>query len=299
MDQDAFFRAILDDPEDDTLRLAQADWLEEHGHDARAAWIRASCDLAPVRHNDPNFGELVRREWELFRLCRPEWWTDIKGVTPHNDRGLFRFEVRSKTAATRLGKVSWLGDAVAGGWLEGISIGWCDGSLARVVARWKSPARAVPLFVKPAPQISDEGLALYLDVPHLWGLDLTGYSLRNPSAHRLLRRSDLRELRLAIRSGEGDLAIVLEPIGQLVGLRLLAIQWSPHLSDDHLALLGGLTGLRRLHLWGCKALTDVGLSRLTGLVGLRRLDLWGSSDITEAGIVPFRRALPQVRIESY
>ena len=40
--------AILDAPEDDVPRLAYADWLEEHGYDARAEFIRLQCRLACV-----------------------------------------------------------------------------------------------------------------------------------------------------------------------------------------------------------------------------------------------------------
>jgi uncharacterized protein (TIGR02996 family) len=40
MASDALFEAILDDPDDDGVRLVYADWLEEHGGQARAEFIR-------------------------------------------------------------------------------------------------------------------------------------------------------------------------------------------------------------------------------------------------------------------
>jgi uncharacterized protein (TIGR02996 family) len=43
-DEAAFLRAMLDDPTDDTLRLAFADWLEERG-DPRCELIRLTCKL--------------------------------------------------------------------------------------------------------------------------------------------------------------------------------------------------------------------------------------------------------------
>lgn len=41
-DEEAFLAAILADPEDDTVRLVFADWLDENGHHARAGFIRAT-----------------------------------------------------------------------------------------------------------------------------------------------------------------------------------------------------------------------------------------------------------------
>jgi uncharacterized protein (TIGR02996 family) len=148
-----FVRAMLDEPEGDLPRLAFADWLEERGEEARAEWIRGSCRLAQTHYNDPAFGDVVTKEREAFLRCRPTWWAEITGVYQYNRRGLFRFEVRSRTALTRLGKVRWLEKAVAEGWLEGISISWCDGSLARVVAGWKGFVREIPLFVSVGPQV--------------------------------------------------------------------------------------------------------------------------------------------------
>ncbi len=40
-DGDLLFKAILDNPEDDTLRLVYADWLQEQGQDDRAEFIRS------------------------------------------------------------------------------------------------------------------------------------------------------------------------------------------------------------------------------------------------------------------
>ena len=40
-DLTALVEAIRDDPDDDDLRLVFADWLEEHGQEDRAAWVRA------------------------------------------------------------------------------------------------------------------------------------------------------------------------------------------------------------------------------------------------------------------
>jgi uncharacterized protein (TIGR02996 family) len=45
MNDEAFFQAVLDEPDDEDLRLIYADWLEERG-DPRGEFIRVQCRLA-------------------------------------------------------------------------------------------------------------------------------------------------------------------------------------------------------------------------------------------------------------
>jgi uncharacterized protein (TIGR02996 family) len=52
-DREALFRAILADPDDDTLRLIYADALEEAGQARRAAFVRTQVQLAGVPEYDP------------------------------------------------------------------------------------------------------------------------------------------------------------------------------------------------------------------------------------------------------
>lgn len=52
-DREALYRAILDSPDDDTLRVIYADALEEEGDPRRAAFIRAQVELARVPEYDP------------------------------------------------------------------------------------------------------------------------------------------------------------------------------------------------------------------------------------------------------
>jgi uncharacterized protein (TIGR02996 family) len=53
MTRDDFLRAVLAAPDDDTPRLAFADWLDEHGEPERAEFIRVQCRLARLGH-DPD-----------------------------------------------------------------------------------------------------------------------------------------------------------------------------------------------------------------------------------------------------
>lgn len=71
-----FIDAILAAPDDDAPRLIYADWLQEHGDEARAEFIRVQCELhqiAPLGiaipgHMIVRFETLRRREQELLPL---------------------------------------------------------------------------------------------------------------------------------------------------------------------------------------------------------------------------------------
>jgi uncharacterized protein (TIGR02996 family) len=75
---EAFVRGILDNPEDDSLRLVYADWLEERG-DPRGEFIRVQCCLAGMAPDDPRHAGLESREWELLTEHGGRW-VDCPGV---------------------------------------------------------------------------------------------------------------------------------------------------------------------------------------------------------------------------
>jgi uncharacterized protein (TIGR02996 family) len=72
-EQDAFLRAICASPEDDTVRLVYADWLEEHGDAVRAEFIRLQCRLDSEDPFAPGRRALLRREWQLLRQHGERW----------------------------------------------------------------------------------------------------------------------------------------------------------------------------------------------------------------------------------
>lgn len=89
-EREAFIEAIARDPDEDTPRLAFADWLDEHGEDRRAAFVRLACALArrPYQWDDPD------RDRTLKLLARylPEWFGELFAAvgmprpTPTRDR---------------------------------------------------------------------------------------------------------------------------------------------------------------------------------------------------------------------
>src|SRR5262245_10921183 len=62
-DRDALFRAILAHPDEDTPRLAYADWLDENGDTEFARFIRTQVELAKV----PEWDSLPLRLWHQDR----------------------------------------------------------------------------------------------------------------------------------------------------------------------------------------------------------------------------------------
>ena len=54
-DERALLAAIIAHPDEDTPRLAYADWLQEHDRPERAEYIRLDIRLANLQYGDPNF----------------------------------------------------------------------------------------------------------------------------------------------------------------------------------------------------------------------------------------------------
>jgi uncharacterized protein (TIGR02996 family) len=73
-DREALYRAVLADPDDDTLRLIYADALEEEGDARRAAFIRTQVALAGVPEYDPAF---IRARWNGSSRPLGEWIAEL------------------------------------------------------------------------------------------------------------------------------------------------------------------------------------------------------------------------------
>ncbi len=71
-DGDALFRAICEQPWEDTPRLVYADWLEENGHSQRAEFIRVQIEIARLGMNLRK-PELVARASLLHRESCGAW----------------------------------------------------------------------------------------------------------------------------------------------------------------------------------------------------------------------------------
>src|SRR5687767_3394549 len=70
---DAFLDAIFDHPDDDTPRLAYADWLQEHDEEALAEFVRLGCAVARLRNHQPGRVELREREKKAYVAVKKRW----------------------------------------------------------------------------------------------------------------------------------------------------------------------------------------------------------------------------------
>src|SRR5438552_1722782 len=78
MTHDNLLEAIIDNPDDDALRLVFADWLEDHGQFECAEFIRVQIELAKLPNVDNRRPELEQRETELLASNESEWAGPIR-----------------------------------------------------------------------------------------------------------------------------------------------------------------------------------------------------------------------------
>jgi uncharacterized protein (TIGR02996 family) len=72
-DETALLRAIAAHPDEDTPRLAYADWLDEHGDANRAAFIRGQIEYTHLRDDSPHRREVAFRCRQLLDAHENDW----------------------------------------------------------------------------------------------------------------------------------------------------------------------------------------------------------------------------------
>jgi uncharacterized protein (TIGR02996 family) len=263
---DGFLQAILASPDDDTSRLAYADWLEEHGRSERAAFIRVQCQLALLTGDDPRRAELQARERQLLQEHEEEWvgafGGPVKGWVFHRgmagvgvDVPQFLAHAQALARSPYVHYIDVRDHAVGRANLLALAD---SPHLARVtildLAGWYT-------YDSPADLVDDEQAAALAGSPHVSGLTALN-----------LRCNDIGDAGVHALAGSPYLARLTEldlranPFGDR---GLLALACTP-----------GLTGLLDLDLSHADgAATEagwLGLTATTGLAGLRTLSLYGN-----------------------
>src|SRR5688572_22453465 len=85
-ERDAFLRAIAAEPSDDTVRLAFADWLDEHDEPERAEFIRLQIE----RERAKPFGDAsapTKREKALLDAHLAEWLGPLADLDEYSGFG--------------------------------------------------------------------------------------------------------------------------------------------------------------------------------------------------------------------
>src|SRR5262245_29838251 len=115
------FRAVLESPDDDPRRLVYADWLEDHGQEALAVFIRLQVEMragsGPQEHEHRAAALLASK----FRAWMPGW------LAPREARAEvsgFRLDVTEDLNRGTLGIVPTLRARAhyAGGFIERIEL---------------------------------------------------------------------------------------------------------------------------------------------------------------------------------
>jgi uncharacterized protein (TIGR02996 family) len=246
MPQAGFLDAILEHPDDDTPRLAYADWLEERG-DPRGEFIRVQCALARLAGPVDDWvawaevalrrRELERRQRQLLAEHGRAWAAPVEGLVSG-------YEFRR-------------------GFVEGITAGYREFAGRAAQLFRLAPIRRVRL-VLPMSEVSSLAACPYL--ARLRALDLTGNRFGDHGLSLLLASPHLQGLTaLVLRdtglTGAGALALAKSPaLARLESLDLARNHVPPGavralLQSDHFRL-------RALDLAGTPADTSRGLGAL-------------------------------------
>ena len=85
MSRAAFWKSIVAEPDDDTVRLAFADWLDENGDAALAEFIRVQIELTRIEPWTERAVDLAIRERVLLRDNRKAWLDALPSWVPRKD----------------------------------------------------------------------------------------------------------------------------------------------------------------------------------------------------------------------
>ena len=78
-EREALLKAVCENPDDDTPRLVFADWLQEHGEEERAEFIRLQIALARGNYNPGESARLKQYELQLLLRAR-DWRHEVPGA---------------------------------------------------------------------------------------------------------------------------------------------------------------------------------------------------------------------------
>jgi uncharacterized protein (TIGR02996 family) len=241
---DSLLRAIIEDPDDDAPRLVYADWLDEHGESARAAFIRAQVKLARLPVGDPGRPALVQIERTLWRAHRDEWTAWVPEWAEANEFGRGFLEEIRCDAATFFAQADEVRLKAP---LQAVRL---DGRAGIAIPMFQSRAlnglRSLTLSVD-VPRIAWEHLATSPYLGQLTDLDLSSRGPATEMVASLLSSTafpSLRSLRLH------SCALGDENTARLVGHPWVARLEKLDLNHNHIYVDGGQAIVASRHLAG-------------------------------------------------
>ena len=306
---------IDDEPLKMSRRLDFADWLERHGCQRRARWVRRCCSicdaLSPLLMGQGAEQGLTRStEWGLADLSgsgidrwqsiQPDYWSEISGVTqtPYFGRFVLGSQSEHQDVFRRIGDTPWLPRASEEGWLESISHVSANAEQLRDLVAWPASHRTIALHVDldcSSLDGADNGLIRdVIQMEGLQGLALSPHAFRFSSMKTFGEVSpNFKYLQLRGLRSTGASLRILEQLQHLTQLRSLLV--GPNLPDNSsLSLLTRIPNLQTLRLYALKV-TDAGLPKLQAMKSLRvvAIDL---ADVSRTGIDALRKLRPDLQV---
>jgi uncharacterized protein (TIGR02996 family) len=213
-DRRALMAAIIANPDEDTPRLALADWLDEHGdvHDrARAEFIRAQIRAAQLPAG-PERKKLNTRASKLARQHQNAWLAPLEAAdawAPRQDtdftRGLLKYLFLDTSDFLLKARQAALPDALAATGLEEL----CFFSATKRIADLAgSPALRWVARVQ-YPGADDAALGAFARAPnmaHLSGLELEGVRFTDAGLRAFADTTGTANLRAVIITPRGGLS---------------------------------------------------------------------------------------------
>jgi len=299
-EEEGLLRAIRDDPEDDSLRLVYADWLEEHGQPERAELIRVQIELGRRPLAPERYELLTERQTKLLTEDAPTWMGPLVAHLGYKyfPRG---WSYRRGMPVVALTPRKFLGksfQALAAEWFPraGVQVVELNGTTSRLPEIGESPLLGgLHTLEFYDTDVKDAEVKAFAGSPHLEGLhSLTlGQTRMRAEGVRVLARSPhlprLRHLTLCgnagIGLGVGDLvasplwprltALNLGGAGVGPGPLAALLEALPRSRITRLDIgMNGLTARSCQTLADCaalRALTHLGLSDKIGTAGVEAL----------------------------
>jgi uncharacterized protein (TIGR02996 family) len=281
---EAFLRAVFDTPEDDTARLAYADWLDEHDQPARAEFIRVQVELArliePIKKRtktqEKRITKLVTRERELFARHSDEWLAGLGAIRSVIDETVFKRGFLTRVRMTGVAVTDDHLRHLAGATdlleldLDGSRV--TDAGLARL--KPLRNLRELRLSGTPVTTAALKHLAALPKLVEVYHYDWGHEAIPEFEAFKAERNRRLDGLPQEERRAEALRSIrylgeVVTEAGRLVGVRFSQTRTT----DADLAYLREFPEVEWLHFSETWALTSAGLGHLRGLTALKRLHL--------------------------
>ncbi len=116
--ENPFLRALLAQPDDDTLRLAMADWLDENDQPARAEFVRVQIELARGVEDRDRRIALELRQKELLDAHDREWVKPLLEVLDGKEAESGGWSFGRSTYDARSTGTSWGGCVFRRGFAE-------------------------------------------------------------------------------------------------------------------------------------------------------------------------------------